>query len=851
MKVSLNSIREFNKRYDTTSDVAVIGAGSLIEKIGTQLGGVDEISDPGLRYKGIVIVKVVKCAKHPDAEKLSLCKIDDNNVVQGVERDEQGHVQVVCGAPNVREGLFVAWLPPGSTVPESALNDPFVLETREIRGKKSNGMLASPKELSLGDSHEGILEIDGEPETGSDFAESFGLKDDMLLDIENKMFTHRPDCFGLMGISRELAGIQGLNFKSPDWYKVNPELSAATPETLPLSVINELPELVPRFCAITMSGAMVGPSPVWLQVELAKVGQKPINNIVDYTNFYMLETGQPLHAYDYDKVKALCHDETVITIRNPQPGEKIVLLNGKEIIPRPEAIMIATGQHLIGVGGVMGGSETEVDSNTKNIIIEAATFDMYSVRRTSMAHGLFTDAVTRFTKGQSPLQNLAVLVKTADDISRDAGGKVASPLIDDNHLDSAILDRSSLYPAVKLTPGFVNDRLGSGLSPEDMKALLTNVEFEVEIDNTGLSVKAPFWRTDIELPEDIVEEIGRLYGYNNLPLVLPKRNLSPVKKNGLLTLKDRIRSILASGGANELLTYSFVNGGLLTKVAQDSAQTFQISNALSPDLQYYRLSLTPSLLDKVHPNIKQGYSEFALFELGKTHVYRHEDNGVPLELERLALVFSANTKAAKSYSGPPYYMARKYLVHLTRGLNIAGPLTFKPLNPDEYNETSKSSIAYYQTGRAAAILLGGVVAGEIGEYKSTVRRSLKLPDYSAGFELDLNVLKSQAGQRNNYAALPNFPSVNHDITLQVPSPLSFQEVYDFIRNELHELKPDHSYFLIRPSAIYQSESGSGTKNITFHLEIANYERTLTDKEVNIMLGSLAEISKQKINGQRI
>ncbi|HEY5152630.1 MAG TPA: phenylalanine--tRNA ligase subunit beta, partial [Candidatus Saccharimonadales bacterium] len=629
MKVSLNIIRRLNEKYSSADDVTAIGTDELVKKIGAQLGGVDEVIDLGKKYQGIIISKVISCTKHPDADKLSLCKIDDGQVAKNVERDEQGYVQVVCGAPNVREGLTVAWLPPGTTVPETYDKEPFVLEAREIRGQKSNGMLASPKELALGDSHAGILEL-GEATPGSDFAQTLGL-DDTILDIENKMFTHRPDCFGFIGIARELAGIQGMPYKSPDWYTPQPDFTAIEGSELPLEIRNELPELVPRFTAITMNGVKVGPSPVWLQVAQAELGQKSINNIVDYTNFYMLETGQPLHAYDYDKVKALGGDKPTIVVRNPKPNEKIKLLNGKEIEPRPEAVMIATDKQLIGIGGVMGGSQTEVDENTTNIILECANFDMYSIRRTSMTHGLFTDAVTRFTKGQSPLQNLAVLAKIVDEIRQHAGGKVAGPVLDDNHLEAAVLERNSLHPPVKLPVDFINVRLGLELPADKVKQLLENVEFQVETAGDELTVKAPFWRTDIELREDVVEEVGRLYGYDKLPLELPRRDLAPTAKDRLLELKADIRQKLSRAGANEVLTYSFVHGNLLDRVGQDRSKAFQIANALSPDLQYYRISLIPSLLEKVHPNIKAGYDEFALFELGKTHSTDHgtDDDGLP------------------------------------------------------------------------------------------------------------------------------------------------------------------------------------------------------------------------------
>ena len=404
MKFSLNHIRYYRDRYNWSGDPAPDGVEKLAEKIGAQLGAIEEIIDIGAKYRGILIVKVARCEQHPNADRLHVCKVDDGGKAQNVERDENGHVQVVCGAPNVREGMLAAWLPPGTTVPSTVDKDPFVLEAREIRGQVSNGMLASPKELGIGDGHEGILEVDEEAEPGALFAEVYGLND-WIFDIENKMFTHRPDCFGMMGVAREIAGIQGQQFRSPEWYRADIELPKSDETALRTELTNELPGLVPRFLLLPMNNVKVGSSPVWLQVSLARLGVRPINNVVDLTNYWMLLTGQPTHAYDYDKVKSLgSGDSAKIVVRYPKPGEKIKLLNGKELEPRAEAIMIATDQKLIGIGGVMGGAETEVDENTKNIIIECATFDMYSIRRTSMAHGLFTDAVTRFNKGRAHLK---------------------------------------------------------------------------------------------------------------------------------------------------------------------------------------------------------------------------------------------------------------------------------------------------------------------------------------------------------------------------------------------------------------------------------------------------------------
>jgi phenylalanyl-tRNA synthetase beta chain len=846
MKVSLNSIRGLNQRYGCADDVTKIGVDKLIEKIGAQLGAIEEVIEFGKQYEGIIVAQVVSCEKHADADKLQVCKIDDGGVAQDVQRDNDGRVQVVCGAPNVKEGLLVAWLPPGSTVPNTAGKEPFVLEARELRGVVSNGMLASPKELGLGDNHDSILEIDGDFKPGTDFAEAFGLKDDVVLDIENKMFTHRPDCFGFLGVARELAGIQGLPYKSPDWYMPDPKFPDGEAEELKLEVRNELPEIVPRFTAIVMGDVQVGSSPAWLQVELAKVGQKPINNIVDYTNFFMLETGQPLHAYDYDKVKALGGDDgAALVIRNPKPGEKIKLLNGKEIEPRAEAIMIATDKQLIGIGGVMGGSDTEVDEHTTNIILECANFDMYSIRRTSMAHGLFTDAVTRFTKGQSPLQNLAVLNKIVDEILKSGHGKVAGRVIDDNHLDEAVMARQSLRPPVTVTTGFINARLGLGLSAEQMATLLQNVEFTVENKGDELVVKAPFWRTDIELREDVVEEIGRLYGYDKLPLDLPTRDLTPTAKDPLLTLKAEVRAKLSAAGANEVLTYSFVHGDLLQKAGQDPAQAFQISNALSPDLQYYRLSLAPSLLEKVHPNIKAGYDEFALFELGKTHGLDHkeDDEGLPKEFEFTALVVAAADKLKPA--GSPYYQARKYLEELT-----GTPLEFKPVGEDMQQYPV---VQPYAPDRSALVSVKatGEFLGIIGEFKPGVARGLKLPKYCAGFEVDTTVLQTILKDAKKYVPLPRFPKVTQDITLKVPAELAYQELFDFVWAELAKVQPDNTLPSLAPVDIYQARDDTNHKNITLRLSIASYARTLTDTEVNKLLDAVAVIAKAELNVERI
>jgi phenylalanyl-tRNA synthetase beta chain len=843
MKISINTILALNEHFHTTGDVAAIGTEELLRKIGAQLGAVEEVIAFGDKYKDIIIAKVVSAEKHPNADKLHVCKIDDGNHVKDIERDEGGHIQVVCGAPNVRPGIMVAWLPPGTTVPDTADKEPFVLEARDFRGQLSNGMLASPKELAFGDDHNGILEIDGAFKPGTDFAEAYVLKNELIIDIENKMFTHRPDCFGFLGVARELAGIQDMAFKSPEWYVVNPTFPAIEAEELKLAVKNELPELVPRFTAITLRDVAVGPSPVWLQVYLAKVGQKSINNIVDYTNFYMLETGQPLHAYDYDKVKALSGDDTAtIVIRKPNKGEKIALLNGKTIEPRAEAIMIASDKQLIGIGGVMGGAETEVDQHTKNIILECANFNMYSIRRTSMEHGLFTDAVTRFTKGQSPLQNLAVLAKIVNEIREHDGGKVASPVIDTAKVNPAIAD---YHPSViSIETAFINSRLGLELDAAHIKRILENVEFQVTAEGQSLTVAVPFWRTDIEIMEDIVEEVGRLYGYDKLPLKLPKRDIQPTIKDPMLSIKADARSRLAKAGANEILTYSFVHGNLLDKVGQDQGKAFQVSNALSPDLQYYRLSLMPSLLEKVHANTKAGYNEFALFEIGKTHSIDHsDDEGLPREFEFTGLVVVAADKLKKT--GSAYYQARAYLEALVGHDH----LTFRPISPDmqEY-----PVVKPYDLQRSALVSQkDGEFLGIIGEFRPSVTEALKLPKYCAGFEVDTEALGRIMSNKPSYIPLERYPGVKQDMTLKVPAGLPYETLDDFVNKAYGANAIDDTLLFMELVDIYQKPDEADNKHVTFRFVTTGLDRTLTDKEVNKMLDTVAEAARTELGAGRI
>jgi len=824
MKVSLNTVKQF-----TTIDVSV---DELVAKINSQLGGVEEVVDFGKKYEGATIAQIVHCQKHENADKLNVCEIDAGTGEL---------IQVVCGAPNVRDGMFVVWLPPGSTVP-STFDDkePFVLSARELRGLMSDGMLASARELGLGDDHDGIIEIDPdewkpndvEIKPGASFAEAFGL-DDTIIDIENKMFTHRPDCFGQLGVAREIAGIQGNQFISPDWYLSIPEFPEAT--ELELTVVNDAEEKVPRFMAVAMKDVEIKPSPLWLRCELARLGSKSINNIVDVTNYIMLLTSQPTHAYDYDKLRG-----HTLGTRFAKSGEKITLLNGKSYTLDETDIVIVDDEGPVGLGGVMGGGDSEISANTKNIVIECATFDMYTVRKTSMRHGIFTDAVTRFNKGQSSLQNERVLAALLnfDGMS----GTQASPVYDiDGSQKSDSSADAHTSTVVSVTDSFINSRLGLRLSVDMIVELLSNTEFMVKPNERALQIQAPFWRTDIELPEDIVEEVGRLYGFDKLPLELPHRSLKPPAKNVQRETKDAVRRSFVSSGANELLTYSFVNEKVLTRAGQDAGQAFKLGNALSPDLEYYRLSVLPSLLDKVHQNIKAGHAEFTLFEIGKGHnkkFHADDDEGLPSELEFVDAVYASK----KPHDGAAYFHLRRQLDHLAHDFGTT--FVYKTI-PEvmDYPITAP----FNQQRSAMVETADDVFVGMIGELKQSVRKQFKLPDYAAALTLDLNGLVSiYSTQKSRYAPLSKYPSVTQDVSLKIARDVSYAEVESNARRTLREVAPTFD-ISVHPVSIYMPEESDSYKTVTLRIRVTSHDRTLRDTEVAQIIQSVSRHS----DGQQV
>lgn len=791
MKIALNWLKKYVKLPDEVTDE------ELVRRIGARLVEVEGIIDETHKYDNIYVVKVVSTEKIPDTH-LTLCKVDVGKEL----------IQVVCGAPNVREGMLAVWIAPGAIVPASVKEDaPFVIGKRKMRGYESCGMLAGADELDFGDDHSGIVEIDPRiAKPGDALADVFGL-DDLILEIENKSLTHRPDCFGLIGFAREVAGILGLNFQAGASEAISlgtgtgflSSDKAGLGTDLKISVQDS--EICERYTAVVLEkhGEFRKKYLTWQDTILAKSGMRPVNEIVDATNYLMLLTGQPLHAFDYDKFVAVGGGNTPeIKIRLAREGESLELIDGKNVDLTQNDIVICSGDVPVALAGAMGGATTEIDSDTKKIIIESATFSLYHLRKTQMVHGIFTEAITRFTKGQPSYQTLAVASECAAMLS---DGFRADGVVDEYHGQNG-------DNVVKITTDEINGLLGTEYNKELIVKTLENVGFVVESNQDGLKIMVPAWRTDIHIKEDIIEEVGRLLGYDDIVPVLPLH--ATANKNPNMELKRRIRGILTKYGANEVLTYSFVSGQLMNKVGQELGNAYKIVNSISPELQYVRQSILPSLLEKAYLNQKIPIDAFAIFEMNK--VYRKNDgmNDEKVPVERNALAFLV---AERKNKGTAFYLAKKYAMKVFDELQME--VDFMPLRGD-FVEAKP-----FEGKRAAEIVTSdGKHLGVLGEFRNSVRNDFKLGSYIAGFEIDVDLLGEKMSRTKK---IEMNAIVKRDLT--VNTNLSYGELTAKIRRILSENAANAK---ILPIGIYQP-MGVAEKNISVHLEFTEYNEDAMQK----------------------
>ena len=821
MLVSLNEIK---KLVQIPSD---IDTDWLVKLIGSRLVEVEGTVDLSKKYKGIKIVKVVSCEDLPETH-LHLCQIDAG---------EKETIQVVCGAPNVREGMLAVWLQPGCIVPQTYGGENFELGVRKMRGYESNGMLAGLDEIDLGDDHSGIVEIDPKfAKAGDDFAEKFDLND-VILDIENKSLTHRPDTFGLIGFAREVAGILGVKFVEPEfkfgdiecsstgsmeWVKKVHDRGGIDIEIQDENLCKRYTGAVFEISKAGLSDALEAEKYLTLNdVFLAKAGMRKISKIVDATNITMLMTGQPLHAFDYDKfVEVGGTKEPKIVVRAAKKGEKLKLLDGKEIeLVEGDDIIICSNETPVALAGAMGGESTEIDANTKKVILESATFSLYNERKMQMAHGIFSEAITRFTKGQPACNTDCGIMRCVSMLLKDE-----SEIIAYRDVFSGQIGNENIV----ITKEEINSLLGTKYTAKEIIDTLSNVGFIVEDKGEYLNVFAPIWRTDIHIKEDVIEEVGRLRGYDNIPLDLPKRPFIGADKNPMFELKRELRSILSDRlGANEVLTYSFVSKDLQEKVGEDFNDSYEIVNSISPELQCFRQSIVPSLIDKMYENIRASHKEFVLYEFNQVTSKKLglNEEKVPENENHLALVCTGD-----------FYLAKKMLVEMGKRLHVKFKL----------EENDVSEFPYFEKVRSAKVLLDDNIVGVVGEIKGRVLRKFKVSE-AAGFELNLDEIVKAPREIKMDRALSKFPCVERDLTLKVDTKMKYAEVEEAILKALKET--DNLVYKMKPVSIYQGEDKE-TKNLSFHISFASSEKTLESSEISGIMENI-ELKTSELGAETV
>lgn len=796
MKISLNWLKKY-------VDIPVSDE-ELIRLIGARLVEVEGVIDETHKYDNIYIVRVESAERIPGTH-LTLCRVNAGQAFseRAAEKGpDSAFIQVVCGAPNVREGMLAVWIAPGAVVPASAEEDaPFVIGKRKMQGYESNGMLAGADELGFGDDHSGIVEIDPEmAKPGDLLADIFDLND-LILEIENKSLTHRPDCFGIIGFAREVAGILGLKFE-----RAENSSQAFVPQKRQASnvVINvSSTEICQRYTAVVLKkhGELKKKYLTWVDTVLSKSGMKPISPVVDATNYLMLLTGQPLHAFDYDKfVQVGGAGKVEIQIRLARKGEKLVLLDDREVVLGSDDIVICSGDMPVALAGAMGGKSTEITEDTRNIILEAATFSLYNLRKTQMRHGIFSEAITRFTKGQPAYQTLSV---AEDFVEMVADGFEVGAVVDE-------YPKPAQPVVVKITTDEINQLLGTSYDEKLIIRTLENTGFKITV-GAVLEILVPKWRTDIHIKEDIIEEVGRLLGYDNIKPTLPLHGTA--EKNEMMSLKQELREILAKFGANEVLTYSFVSEKLLAKVGQEAKNSYKIINSISPELQYIRQSIVPSLLDKAYINQKMPVDEFAIFEMNKVYERALGVDAEKVPNEKISLGFVV---AERKNMGTAFYLAKKYADKILKELNIKAEFLPK-----------KSEGAFgkpFEAKRAADIWIDGECVGVVGEFRNSVRNEFKLAPFLAGFEIDLDmILKHKTNQKEIYVGKKE----KRDLTITTTKSYGeiVKEVEDLIEGEGLVAE-------IQPLGIYQPE-GVNEKNITMHLEFTKFDEKVMEELENL------------------
>jgi len=778
MLVSYNWLKQYTNVEDNASALA-----EKITRGGIEVEGVEYLAE---EISGVVVGYVESKEKHPDAEKLNVCQVNVG---------EKENLQIVCGAPNVDAGQYVIVATVGAKLPG------IKIKKAKLRGVESQGMICSLAELGLSKSvvpknyQEGIYVFETEQELGSDVVEVLGLND-YILDLS--ITPNRADALSMRGLTYELGALYN---NKVDFKDVEKEEDY---EATSLQVAIES-DSCRNYVGQVVKNVEVKSSPLWLQTRLMNSGIRPINNIVDITNYVLLEFGQPMHAFDKD----LVGDK--IVVRDAKEGEVLETLDGEERKLQTTDLVITDGTRAIALGGVMGGKNTEVSEETKNIILESAYFNPTSVRRTSAAHGLRSDSSARFEKGIDPNMQKAALARAVELILELCPNAVVESSVGVvNKVDDKV---------VEITTSYINNYLGIILSTEEIVAILEGLSFKVEASGEDLVVKVPTRRPDISIKQDLVEEVIRIYGYDNLASTLPK--FSKTTKGGL-TYSQRmvrdLRAVYASLGFNDTINYSLVSEEEATQYTLEDHHKVRLLMPMTETHSTLRQSLIPGLLNTVQYNVARKQKDLKLLEIGRVFFGSGDDNIQPKETVYLSAALTGeerSNKWLKESSTLDFFAAKGYLEVVFERLGLEEKVTYK-----------KSTLEGMHPGRFAEVYLGEKRIGFIGEVHPQVADKLGL-NTTYVFEINLDEVISEGKVKPKYEEVTKYPEITRDIAMLVDVKDEYQNIYNVVESVNSKLITKVELFDLYVGA----ELLVGKKSLALTITYSDKQKTLTDEEV--------------------
>ncbi len=745
---------------------------------------VDTIIEAGKDIDKVVVGKIIKIQNHPDADKLIITQVDIGGEI----------IQIVTGADNVREGDFIPVALHGSTLPDGTR-----IKKGKLRGVESNGMLCSPDELELTaeqlpegtDMTGGIYILDKEYPLGIDIKKVLGMDDKI---VEFEITNNRPDCLSMLGIARETAATLGKKLKYP---KVSlPTDSKDVEKYVSIEVKN--PDLCPRFAIRVIKNITIKSSPSWMQERLIKAGVRPINNIVDITNYVMLELGQPMHAYDLDKLKG-----KKIIVRNAAKEEMLTTLDEKNRNLNESVLVIADGERSIGIAGIMGGYDSEIEDYTKEIALECANFNPVSVRMSSKRLGLRTEASSRFEKGLD-LELIPIAINRACYLIEQLGaGEVVDGIID-------------IYPKIKEKRiiNFRTDRvkwlLGIDISVDMIKRMLRSLEFEVDGEEV-LKITVPTFRDDIETEADVNEEIARLYGYDNIPSKLMDTTFT----QGVISERQKIKNIakdnLTAQGLYEVLTYSFVSPGVFDKInlakGDHKRKAITLINPLGEEQSIMRTTIIPNMLELIGRNYNRKIEEGSFFEISKVYIAQSLPlTGLPDEKDTLTIGM---------YGNYDFYDLKGIIENLLFCLNI------------QHYKILPSKHDTLHPGKTAALWINNIEIGFFGEVHPFVLNNYDIPAKTYIAELDFEKIFAKVNLNRIFVPLPRFPSIERDIAIVIANEVSSGQIEDIIKNKGGKLIERIELFDVYKG----SQIEEGYKSLAFRLVYRSNEKTLTEDDI--------------------